>query len=199
MRVAGTHAIAPYTFQMVEKRQNIVAAKPESELINRPVVSFGEEPQQNPEGVAVGIDSERADVALRAEMVGEEAFDKDGKWIGGHELGIVGSLITLEALKALRRTLQRGTVGRHIPPGGVEALVSHVARQQQQVVRHRHGAAAPGGDQAMAKVCRKSPKRTTGRAPLGSMPRTTAAKNSLILWGVKGTPRRPTKKCSPRE
>jgi hypothetical protein len=50
-RVAGTHAIAPYTLQMVEKGQNIVGAKlTESELINRPVVPFGEEPQQNPEG-----------------------------------------------------------------------------------------------------------------------------------------------------
>ena len=36
------------------------------------------------EGVAVGVNRERTDVALRAEMIGEEALDENGEWIGSH-------------------------------------------------------------------------------------------------------------------
>jgi hypothetical protein len=70
---------------MVEKSQNIVGLKiTEGELINRPVMLFGEVSQQNTEGVTVSFNRKRADVALCAKMIGKETFDEDGEWIGCH-------------------------------------------------------------------------------------------------------------------
>ena len=84
-RVAGTHAITTHAFEMVEKSQNIVGPKlTEGEPINRLAMLFGEELQQNTEGVTVSLNRKRADVALCAKMIGKETFDEDGEWIGSH-------------------------------------------------------------------------------------------------------------------
>jgi hypothetical protein len=70
---------------MVEKSQNIVGSKlTEGEPINRLAMLFGEELQQNTEGVTVSLNRKRADVALCAKMIGKETFDEDGEWIGSH-------------------------------------------------------------------------------------------------------------------
>ena len=45
---------------------------------------FGEKSQQNTEGVTVGLNRQRADVALCAKMIGKETFDKSGERIRSH-------------------------------------------------------------------------------------------------------------------
>jgi hypothetical protein len=86
-RVAGTHAITTHAFEMVKKSQNIVGPKiTEGEPINRLAMLFGEVSQQNTEGIAVSLNRKRADVALCAKMIGKEAFDEDGEWIGSHSV-----------------------------------------------------------------------------------------------------------------
>ena len=84
-RVAGTHAITTYAFEMVEKSQNIVGSKlTEGEPINRLAMLFGEVLQQHTKSITVGLDRKRADVALCSKMIGKETFDENGEWIGSH-------------------------------------------------------------------------------------------------------------------
>src|ERR1019366_1585292 len=81
--------------------------------------------------------------------------------------GIVESWVALKSLKELRRTFQGGAVWRHIPPGCVEALVPHIARQQQQVVRLRLGSAAPSGDQPSGEGVAQIAESNHGSCPVG--------------------------------
>ncbi len=82
--VAGANNIAADALKVIQEGENIVGAKLlEGQLVDGLFVTLGEKAEENPEGIAVGGDGPGADVALGAEVVGEESFDENGKTVWG--------------------------------------------------------------------------------------------------------------------
>src|SRR5512134_1745422 len=79
-RIAGAHAVLSLLFQMIEKGADQGGIEiVDIELARLLAVSVRREDQEQPQGIAIGLERVRADLALAGEAVGEERLQGRGE------------------------------------------------------------------------------------------------------------------------